>query len=156
MRLQLQSDLKALCGSTIGWHHQKVTEFKTVIHTLHMHIVLWSLDSKQINRSVDLPVCTKTDHTSLFSNRKITFGLNEFKVQWINIYALIDRPISMCSNMILTIESIEFIVQWINIYALIDRPISMCSNMILTIESKEFIVQWINTYALRQTDFNVF
>ena len=62
----------------------------------------------------------------------------------------------MCSNMILTLESIEFIVQWINIYALIDRPISMYSNMILTIESKEFIVQWINTYALRQTDFNVF
>ena len=41
MHLQLQSGLKAFCGSTIGWHHQKATEFKTVIHTLHMHIVLW-------------------------------------------------------------------------------------------------------------------
>ena len=41
MHLQLQAGLKAFCGSTIGWHHQKATEFKTVIHTLHMHIVLW-------------------------------------------------------------------------------------------------------------------
>ena len=46
MHLQLQTGLKAFCGSTIGWHHQKVTEFKTVIHTLHTHIVLWYLRLK--------------------------------------------------------------------------------------------------------------
>ena len=30
----------------------------------------------------------------------------------------LDRPISMCANMILAIESNEFKVQWINTYAL--------------------------------------
>ena len=59
------------------------------LYILNICILFYgTLDSKQINRSVDLPVCTKTDHTSLFSNMKITFAPNEFKVQWINTYAL--------------------------------------------------------------------
>ena len=46
MHLQLQSGLKAFCVSTIAWHHQKATEFKTAIHTLHMILFYGTLDSK--------------------------------------------------------------------------------------------------------------
>ena len=59
------------------------------LYILYICILFYgTLDSKQIYRSVDLPVCTKTDHTSLFSNMKITFGSNGFIDQWINSYAL--------------------------------------------------------------------
>ena len=59
------------------------------LYILYICILFYgTLDSKQIYRSVDLPVCTKTDHTSLFSYMKITFGSNGFIDQWINSYAL--------------------------------------------------------------------
>ena len=59
------------------------------LYILYICILFYgTIDSKQIYRSVDLPVCTKTDPTSLFSNMKITFGSNGFIDEWINSYAL--------------------------------------------------------------------